>query len=101
MMTLSLFPLKAYSKHTYIAIILAFCWAFSNRRHYLQIIVRIAFARGNPMGQVEQWQILAEEAAQEQDPKKLMEIISALTRALDESHANDNGHGTSHKRSAA
>ena len=51
------------------------------------------------MGQVEQWQILAEEAAQEQDPKKLMEIISALTRGLDESHANDNGHGTSHKRS--
>lgn len=36
------------------------------------------------MGQVEQWQILAEEAAQERDPEKLMEIIEALTRALDD-----------------
>ena len=31
-----------------------------------------------------EWQILAEEAAQEKDPKKLIEIISALTLALDE-----------------
>jgi hypothetical protein len=53
------------------------------------------------MGQIEQWQILAEEATQEQDPKKLMEIIEALTRALDESHANKNGHSTSDKRAAA
>jgi hypothetical protein len=30
------------------------------------------------------WQILAEEAAQEKDPKKLMEIISALTVALED-----------------
>lgn len=30
------------------------------------------------------WQILAEEAAQEKDPKKLIEIITALTAALDE-----------------
>jgi hypothetical protein len=30
------------------------------------------------------WQILAEEAAQEKDPKKLMEIITALTAALDQ-----------------
>jgi len=36
------------------------------------------------MGQDEQWRILAEEAAQEKDPRKLMEIISALTLALDE-----------------
>ena len=36
------------------------------------------------MGQVEQWQILAEEAVQERDPEKLMEIIEALTRALDD-----------------
>ena len=36
------------------------------------------------MGQVEQWQILAEEAVQEQDPEKLLDIIDALTRALDD-----------------
>jgi hypothetical protein len=36
------------------------------------------------MGQVEQWQILAEEAIQEQDPEKLVEIIEALTCALDD-----------------
>jgi hypothetical protein len=30
------------------------------------------------------WQVLAEEAAQEKDPKKLVEIISALTAALEE-----------------
>jgi hypothetical protein len=30
------------------------------------------------------WRILAKEAAQEKDPKKLMEIISALTAALEE-----------------
>jgi hypothetical protein len=33
------------------------------------------------------WQILAEEAAQEKDPNKLIEIISALTAALDERQA--------------
>ena len=48
------------------------------------------------MGQVEQWQILAEEAVQEQDPEKLIEIIEALTRALDDrdlqrSHACQRG----------
>jgi len=35
------------------------------------------------MGQDEQWAILAEEAAQERDPEKLMEIIKALNEALD------------------
>jgi len=35
------------------------------------------------MGQAEQWIILAEEAAQEKDPAKLMKIIKALTEALD------------------
>jgi hypothetical protein len=35
------------------------------------------------MGQDEQWVILAEEAAQEKDPEKLMKIIKALTEALD------------------
>jgi hypothetical protein len=29
------------------------------------------------------WQILAKEAAEEEDPEKLMQIINALTDALD------------------
>lgn len=32
----------------------------------------------------EEWRILAEEATQEQDPKKLIEIVNSLTAALDE-----------------
>jgi len=32
----------------------------------------------------EEWRILAEEAAQEKDPDKLMLIIEALNRALDD-----------------
>jgi len=32
----------------------------------------------------EEWRILAEEAAQENDPQKLIEIIEALNRVLDE-----------------
>ena len=52
------------------------------------------------MGQIEQWQILAEEAAQEQDPKKLLEIIGALTRALDE-RKQGNGNSNSNERGAA
>ena len=35
------------------------------------------------MGQDEQWAILAEEAAQENNPEKLIEIIKALNEALD------------------
>lgn len=31
----------------------------------------------------EEWKILAEEAAQEQDPKKLIEIVHSLTAAID------------------
>jgi hypothetical protein len=53
------------------------------------------------MGQDEQWRILAEEAAQEQDPEKLMQVIESLTRALDEREANKNGNTSSHKQSAA
>ena len=53
------------------------------------------------MGQVEQWLILAEEAAQEQDPKKLAEIIEALTRALNERDANTNSSGNSQRQGAA
>jgi len=36
------------------------------------------------MGQVEEWKILAEEAVQEQDPEKFMDIIESLTRALED-----------------
>lgn len=32
----------------------------------------------------EEWRILAEEAAQEKDPKKLIEIVQSLTAAIDE-----------------
>lgn len=32
----------------------------------------------------EKWRILAEEAAQENDPQKLIEIIEALNRALNQ-----------------
>ena len=46
------------------------------------------------MGQAEQWEILAEEAAQEQDPEKLMQIIQALTAALDEKDTKKNGNQT-------
>jgi hypothetical protein len=33
------------------------------------------------------WKILAEEAAQEEDPGKLLEIVNALNRAFDEEEA--------------
>jgi hypothetical protein len=73
---------------------------FSTEAIICKIRVGIAFVRGNSMGQVEQWQILAEEAAQEKDPKKLAEIIEALTRALDDRDAKRNG-SSSHKQGAA
>ena len=50
------------------------------------------------MGQDVQWRILAEEAAQEKDPERLMEIIASLTRALDERAAKKNGNGNGAKR---
>jgi hypothetical protein len=40
--------------------------------------------RGIELPDEEEWRILAEEAAQEQDPKKLIEIVNSLTAALDE-----------------
>jgi hypothetical protein len=46
-----------------------------------------------PVGQDEEWRILAEEAAQERDPEKLAEIVEALTRALDE-HEQRRGYST-------
>jgi hypothetical protein len=47
------------------------------------------------MGQDEQWVILAEEAAQEKDPEKLMKIIKALTEALDARDSSKNVNGGS------
>lgn len=35
-------------------------------------------------GREKEWRILAEEASQEQNSEKLMEIVTELTRALDE-----------------
>ena len=35
-------------------------------------------------GNEKEWKILAQEAAQEEDPEKLMEIVKALTRVLDQ-----------------
>ena len=47
--------------------------------HRTQILAHI-------WGSAEQWKLLAEEAAQEEVPEKLMKIIEALTRAIDERH---------------
>ena len=49
------------------------------------------------MSENEGWRILAKEAAQERDPQKLMEIVEALTRALDEHEK----HRTKAQRSGA
>lgn len=35
----------------------------------------------------EEWKILAEEAAQEKDPQKLLEIVQSLTAAIDEAQS--------------
>ena len=43
--------------------------------------------RGSNPDRVNEWKILAEEAAQERDPEKLMQIVNALNRALDEKEA--------------
>jgi hypothetical protein len=40
--------------------------------------------RGTIVPQDAEWRILAEEAAQENDPQKLIEIVEALNRALNE-----------------
>jgi len=53
------------------------------------------------MGQDEQWVILAEEAAQEKDPEKLMKIIEALTKALDAKASPTIVHGSTKKQGAA
>jgi hypothetical protein len=41
----------------------------------------------NDRPQDQDWRILAEQAAEEKDPTKLMEIIKALTSVLDEQEA--------------
>jgi hypothetical protein len=38
-------------------------------------------------GRDKEWKILAEEAAQEQDPDKLLQIVNALNRAFEEEEA--------------
>ena len=53
------------------------------------------------MGQHEEWLILAEEAAQEKDPQKLMQIIKALTEALDAKASHTIVHGSTKKQGAA
>ncbi len=35
----------------------------------------------------EEWKILAEEAAQEKDPQKLLEIVKSLTAAIDKAQS--------------
>lgn len=51
------------------------------------------------MGKTEEWRILAKEAAQEKDPKRLLEIVESLARALDEQEAQR--HGITRKQGAA
>jgi hypothetical protein len=53
------------------------------------------------MGQQEEWLLLAEEAAQEKDPEKLIEIIKSLTEALDARASSRNGNGSTKKQGAA
>jgi hypothetical protein len=48
------------------------------------------------MGNAEEWKILAEEATQEQDPEKLMQIIQALTNALDEKYPDKKDNSNQH-----
>ena len=47
------------------------------------------------MPQNAEWRILAEEAAQENNPHKLLEIIEALTHALEEQHKKKMGQDVS------
>ena len=54
--------------------------------------------RIDDMKQDEEWRLLAEEAAQEKDPSKLLEIIKALTRALDEKEKRKTGPCSDHLR---
>ena len=53
------------------------------------------------MGQHEEWLILAEEAAQEKDPQKLMQIIKSLTEALDAKASTPDVHASTKKQGAA
>ncbi len=48
------------------------------------------------MPQDVEWRILAEEASQENNPKKLVEIVEALTRALDQQQHKEKAVSTSH-----
>jgi hypothetical protein len=52
------------------------------------------------MPQDEEWRILADEAAQERDPDKLIQIIEALNCALDEQERHKIMAGRSRRKSA-
>jgi hypothetical protein len=43
-------------------------------------------AQREPIGNREEWQVLAKEAAEEKNPEKMMEIIRLLTRLLMSTH---------------
>ena len=45
------------------------------------------YSEMNDTPQQQDWRLLAEQAAEEKDPAKLMEIIRALTSLLDEDQA--------------
>ena len=49
-----------------------------------------------PHGHNEDWRILAEEARLEKDPDKLLEIVSALNRALDDREKDAREKHTTH-----
>jgi hypothetical protein len=50
------------------------------------------------LGRAEEWRVLAEEAAEEKDPEKLIEIIDALNRALEEQETQR--YGLANRRAA-
>ena len=55
--------------------------------------------RGAIVPQDVEWRLLAEEASQENNPKKLVEIVEALTRALDQQQHKEKAVSTSHTAS--
>jgi hypothetical protein len=70
-----------------------FWWKVEPAHTILQPVQLLGSPSGATMGQNGRQRILAEEAAQEKNPEKLMEIIASLTRALDERAAKKNGNG--------
>lgn len=52
--------------------------------------------RGESVPQDAEWKILAEEAAQEKDPQKLLEIIFSLVEAIDKDQSRNSSHFHQH-----